>query len=183
MLEAGLQAGRFTAGRLAVNKHFSATEAFVTGGAGGDILVSGSGDRNRAVDGDRVVVELRPKAEWVGRQARLAHTSDQEKDEGCDWERGPEVMATGRVVGVLERRWGSFIASLPREEAGTMEKAAGRRVLAVPYDRRIPKIRILTAQAGKLQGCRVLVRMDAWPVGSQYPQVRSGQSYSVVLCF
>ena len=175
MLEAGLQAGRFTAGRLAVNKHFSATEAFVTGGAGGDILVSGSGDR--------VVVELRPKAEWVGRQARLAHTSDQEKDEGCDWERGPDVMATGRVVGVLERRWGSFIASLPREEAGTMEKAAGRRVLAVPYDRRIPKIRILTAQAGKLQGCRVLVRMDAWPVGSQYPQVRSGQSYSVVLCF
>ena len=62
---------------------------------------------------------------------------------------------------------------MPAEDGGAMERAAGRRVLVCPFDRRVPKIRIVTSQAKQLQGCRVLVRIDSWPANSQYPQVHS----------
>ena len=39
----------------------------------------------------------------------------------------------------------------------------------MPYDYRIPKIRVLTAQSAKLVGQRIVVRIDNWPVNSQYP--------------
>ena len=37
-------------------------------------LISGNGDRNRAVDGDIVVVEILPKSEWKARASRLVET-------------------------------------------------------------------------------------------------------------
>ena len=72
VLQAGLKSGKFVSGRLNVNKHLAQTEAFVSrgsnhersgGGNDGDILIHGNGDRNRAVDGDTVVVEILPKGE------------------------------------------------------------------------------------------------------------------------
>merc|ERR1719232_1026984 len=178
VLEAGLRSGKFVSGRLSVNKHLAMTEAFVarggahekTGSSDADILISGNGDRNRAVDGDIVVVEILPKSEWKSRGSRLVDLEDREKDEGLSWSRGADVMTTGRVVGVLQRNWGSYIASLPREEEDSMDKAAGKRILVIPYNRKIPKIRILTTQYKSLQGHRIKVRIDAWPVSSQYPK-------------
>ena len=123
VLEAGLRSGKFISGRLNVNKHLALTEAFVARGsvheavgeAGGEILISGAGDRNRAVDGDLVVVEILAKSEWKSRGSRLVELDEKEKDgEGLSWDRGADVMTTGRVVGVLERNWGHYIASLPR---------------------------------------------------------------------
>ena len=139
----------------------------------------GNGDRNRAVDGDLVVVEILPKGEWRSRASRLVDNvdTDKEKDEGQSWSRGADVMTTGRVVGVLQRGWGSYIATLPREDEDSLDKAAGKRVLVIPYNRKIPKIRILTTQYRSLQGHRIRVRIDAWPVTSQYPQ---GHFVSVV---
>ena len=116
------------------------------------------------------MVELLPKSEWKSKSTHLIHLEDKEKDEGLNWERGADVMPTGRVVGVMQRNWGDFIATLPREEEDSMEKAAGKRILVYPYNRKIPKIRILTSQFKILQGHRILVRIDAWPVNSQYPQ-------------
>ena len=58
-----------------------------------------------------------------------------------------------------------------------MDKAAGKRILVIPYNRKIPKIRIMTSQYRSLQGHRILVRIDSWPVTSQYPQ---GHFVSVV---
>ena len=62
--------------------------------------------------------------------------------------------------------------TLAREEVDSMDKAAGKRLLVYPYDRRLPRIRILTSQSKALQGSRVVVRIDAWPVTSQFPQVQ-----------
>ena len=51
-------------------------------------------------------------------------------------------MPTARVVGILQRNWRDYIATVPTEEVkGAMEKASGRRILVCPFDRRIPKIR------------------------------------------
>ncbi len=60
-------------------------------------------------------------------------------------------MPTGRVLGILERNWREYIATLPSDENAGMERATGRRVLVCPFDRRIPKIRIQTTQLSKLQ--------------------------------
>ena len=124
ILEAGLRSGKFISGRLNVNKHLSSTEAFVSRGSvheaageagGAEVLVSGVGDRNRAVDGDLVVLEILPKSEWKSRASRLVELDEKEKDgEGLSWDRGADVMTSGRVVGILERNWGQYIASLPR---------------------------------------------------------------------
>ena len=58
---------------------------------------------------------------------------------------------------------------MPRDELDTFQKAGGKRVLVVPYDYRVPKVRIVTAQARKLSGERIVVRIDNWPVNSAYP--------------
>merc|ERR1719334_2474746 len=142
VLESGIKSGKFISGRINVNKHFGQTEAFVargsvnesnkTGGSGNDILIAGNADRNRAIDGDIVVVELLPKSEWKAKSTHLVHLEDREKDEGLKWERGADVMPTGKVVGVLQRNWGNFICTLPKEEDDSMEKAAGKRILVYP---------------------------------------------------
>jgi len=174
VLEAGIKAGKYISGSLNVNKHLSSREAFVSRGGEntkgtGDILVSGRKDRNRAVQGDRVVVELLPKSEWKSRETALVQ-AEEEKDEGRLWSRGADVMPTGQIVGILQRNWRDYIATVPAQDMDAMERAAGRRILVCPYDRRIPKIRILTSQQKKLQGSRILVRIDNWPANSQLPQ-------------
>ena len=42
-------------------------------------------------------------------------------------------------------------------------------MLVVPWDFRIPKIRIGTRQVEALKDCRIIVRIDSWEIGSQYP--------------
>eukprot|EP00039_Didymoeca_costata_P008776 m.116256 g.116256 ORF g.116256 m.116256 type:complete len:890 (+) comp14227_c0_seq8:177-2846(+) len=61
----GLKTQIMTKGRIRVNdKNFQ--QAFIAGGkvSPRDILINGIQDRNRALDGDSVVVQLYPKAEW-----------------------------------------------------------------------------------------------------------------------
>uniref|UniRef100_A0A8V0X405 DIS3 homolog, exosome endoribonuclease and 3'-5' exoribonuclease n=1 Tax=Gallus gallus TaxID=9031 RepID=A0A8V0X405_CHICK len=44
-----------------------------------------------------------------------------------------------------------------------------RRHLFIPADRSIPRIRIETRQADKLEGQRIIVAIDGWPRNSRYP--------------
>ncbi len=179
VLEAGVRKGKFVQGRLEVSKHHSGKEAFVVrqGGSGdkkgfdtGDVLVPGASFRNRAVHGDVVVVQLLPKSEWRSKLNRLAEKK--EKGEGGEeWERRADVCPTGKVVGVVQRNWREYVATIPKEEAeeAAQQRKAGKKILTVPYDRRIPKIRVLTSQAPRLAGQRIVVNIDSWPVNSQYP--------------
>ena len=34
-----------------------------------------------------------------------------------------------------------YVASMPKDELDTFQKAGGKRVLVVPYDYRVPKVR------------------------------------------
>ena len=43
-----------------------------------DILISGNSDRNRAVHGDSVVVELYPKSLWKGRSLAITESQPTE---------------------------------------------------------------------------------------------------------
>ncbi|XP_027053646.1 DIS3-like exonuclease 1 isoform X3 [Pocillopora damicornis] len=176
VLEAGIKAGRFLQGCLNVNKHCAQDEAFVQKSGKGmsdskdsldsDVLITGMVNRNRAVHGDVVVVELFPKSQWKGRSMAIRSS-----DEGADESREDQsdVMPTGRVVGVVQRNWRDYVASFAEnEETQGLRKQAGK-VVVVPWDYRIPKIRISTRQVDSLRDHRIVVRIDLWEVNSMYP--------------
>lgn len=58
---------------------------------------------------------------------------------------------TGRVVGILQRHWRDYVVTFPPREGSQSQSRNSQRILAVPWDRRIPKIRISTQQADALQ--------------------------------
>eukprot|EP00050_Salpingoeca_kvevrii_P012604 m.23790 g.23790 ORF g.23790 m.23790 type:complete len:1095 (-) comp4173_c0_seq1:8-3292(-) len=173
-LEAGVKSGLFVRGALHVNKYEAQTEAFVRvsdslqqrGFAPGDILVHGSGDRNRAVHGDIVVIELYPESQWRTRTRRLKVSSgDEQQDQQSAEQSSGSPVPTGRVIGVLERNWRDYVATIQESQSETSSK-----VLGVPMDMRIPKIRFSTNNAAALKGMRIVLRLDRWPIDSHWPE-------------
>lgn len=78
-------------------------------------------------------------------------------------------MPTGKVVGVLQRNWREYVACFSQdEEIGRGDKKAGK-VLVIPWDYRVPKIRISTRQVDALRDHRIIVRIDSWEPDSMYP--------------
>ncbi|XP_036698648.1 DIS3-like exonuclease 1 isoform X5 [Balaenoptera musculus] len=116
--------------------------------------------RNRSIHGDVVVVELLPKNEWKGRTTALGEN---------DGEFPSEPMPTGRVVGILQKNWRDYVVTFPSKEEVQSQGKNARKILVIPWDYRIPKIRISTQQAEALQDFRVVVRIDSWESTSMYP--------------
>ncbi|XP_034038766.1 LOW QUALITY PROTEIN: DIS3-like exonuclease 1 [Thalassophryne amazonica] len=174
VLKTGIKSGRYVQGTLNVNKHRPQQEAFVTTEVlpskntdrSNDVLVFGMKNRNRAVHGDVVVVTLLPKSEWRGKVTTLSEGSGEDKSEE-DGQSKP--MPTGRVVGILQRNWRDYVVTFPSREEIQCQSRNSQRILAVPWDPRIPKIRISTQQADALQDHRVVVRIDSWEKTSLYP--------------
>ncbi|XP_069572035.1 DIS3-like exonuclease 1 [Brachyistius frenatus] len=178
VLEAGIKSGRYITGTLNVSKHRAQSEAAVTtdglSGKNKDlssgVLVFGSRNRNRAVHGDAVAVELLPKTEWRGTDTALTDGPGDDKSSE-DGETKP--VPTGRVVGILQRNWRDYVVTFPNRDGTPSQTRNSQRILAVPWDRRIPKIRISTQQADALQDHRVVVRIDSWESTSLYPNGHS----------
>lgn len=63
------------------------------------------------------------------------------------------IKSTGRVVGVLQRNWRDYVVTFPTRDGTQSQSRNSQRILTVPWDRRIPKIRISTQQADALQVC------------------------------
>ncbi|KAI7814071.1 DIS3-like exonuclease 1 [Triplophysa rosa] len=174
VLEAGIKSGRYIQGILNVNKHRAQHEAFVryegstnkNSELNSDVLLNGVKHRNRAVHGDMVVVELLPRNEWKGRTTALTEGQGEERTME-DTQSQP--MPTGRVVGILQRNWRDYVASFPPLEEVQSQSRNSQKILLIPWDYRIPKIRISTQQAEALQDCRVIVRLDSWESTSMYP--------------
>ncbi|KAM6980009.1 DIS3-like exonuclease 1 [Aplochiton taeniatus] len=178
VLEAGIKSGRYIQGTLNVNKHRSQHEAFIrlegstnkNAELNSDVFVCGSKNRNRAVHGDMVALELLPKSEWRGRTTALANEPTEEKS-GDEMRSQP--MPTGRVVGILQRNWRDYVVTFPPREETQSQSRNSQRILVTPWDQRIPKIRISTQQADALQDFRVVVRLDSWESTSVYPNGHS----------
>ncbi|XP_054627523.1 DIS3-like exonuclease 1 isoform X2 [Dunckerocampus dactyliophorus] len=178
VLEAGVKSGRYIQGMLNVNKHRALTEAWVTTeglsdkntGLRSEVLVYGNKNRNRAVHGDMVVVELLPKSEWRGKVTVLTEGQGDDKN-GEDIQSQP--VPTGRIVGILQRNWRDYVVTFPARESTQSQSRNSQRILTVPWDYRIPKIRISTQQADALQDHRVVVRIDSWESTSLYPNGHS----------
>ncbi|KAJ2168726.1 hypothetical protein IW139_000438 [Coemansia sp. RSA 353] len=149
-----------------------------------DIVVIGRAALNRACSGDTVVVRLLGNSESSVGEAKAADGDDDDADDAADSEdalaveqieagdEAPVVadkanLATavhGVVVGVVERRWRPYVATLQADVAG------GMRHLAVPVDAAVPKIRMHYADTAAIADRYFVVAVDSWEADSQYPQ-------------
>ncbi|XP_058120010.1 exosome complex exonuclease RRP44 [Anopheles ziemanni] len=135
------------------------------------VLIQGRLNLNRAVDGDVVAIEMLPEREWKAPSDVVL--VDEQNDPGDMIEPDPtfnekaqaEREPTGRVVGIIKRKWRQYCGILlPSHIPGST------RHIFVPAERKIPRIRIETRQAATLLSQRIIVAIDQWPRHSRYPQ-------------
>ncbi|KAH8675907.1 hypothetical protein BX600DRAFT_377283 [Xylariales sp. PMI_506] len=159
------------------------------------LLVLGRDNINRAVDGDVVVVEVLPKDQWKEPSTKIieeeAITKNENADEGSEdliteTERRAlqeEVkrthttstegrpQPTAKVVGIIKRNWRQYVGHVDQSSVSQSAKQGRKQetVFLIPMDKKIPKIRIRTRQAGELLGKRILVTIDSWDRESRHP--------------
>lgn len=163
-----LYQGTFRASRVNFLEGFISVESFTD-----DILVQGREGLNRAVDGDLVAVDIFSKDKWISPSEIILEDEGQvqedvddvlEKEEQLKKTRTKkaEIKPTGKVVGIIRRKWRQYCGILQ----GGME---GVYQLFVPSEKSIPKIRIETRQAEFLKSQKFIVTIDSWPHNSRYP--------------
>ncbi|KAI9322216.1 exosome complex exonuclease RRP44 [Dichotomocladium elegans] len=180
----GIKKGTLIQGSLNVSTH-NVLEATIVGNVEGEpktIFILGRKNMNRCIQGDIVAVELLPKEQW--KKSTSLAVEDEEDEERLFGEEPADItMAetngadnnqvgepTGKVVGVIRKRWrpycGFIVKKSVHSKAGTN---VAENVIFRALDRRIPPIKIRTAQAQSLLGARIVVSIDAWPVNSVHP--------------
>lgn len=160
------------------------------------LLILGRDNSNRAISGDVVVIEVLPQDQWkspstklvdeeavtkndnpdagdneavVTEKERKALQEEVKKAHGKNSEGKPQP--TAKVVGVMKRNWRQYVGHVDSGSTGA-QASSGRRqqnVFVLPMDKKVPKIRVRTRQAGDLLGQRILVTIDAWDRDSRYP--------------
>ncbi|KAI7902436.1 DIS3-like exonuclease 1-like protein [Cokeromyces recurvatus] len=169
-LEIGIKSSRYYSGILRCKKD-NRDQAYVTGSGylGKDILIIGNENRNRSVHGDLVVVELLSETNWTTLSNDISfdtsNTEDEYEENRLKNSITTATQPTGRVVGVLNRNWRSYVATLQEDSS----EIGGSIHLAIPLDPVIPKIRIKYQDVKLIENQRIVVRIDNWPIHSQYP--------------
>jgi len=179
IIDAGIKSGTLFRGIIQVNKHYP-VEAYVrlseqVRGIEGDVLIPSILDRNRAVHGDVVAIELFARSAWNTKSTSgiLSQVEQNFVDESLDnGEVSNRSTPTARVVGIVQRNWRLYAATFQIPERGDQ-----RTLLAVPMDNRIPKVRINTRTGDQFFESRIAIRIDDWPRNSQYP---SGHYVSIL---
>ncbi|OXB66932.1 hypothetical protein ASZ78_014093 [Callipepla squamata] len=176
-LQQGIKSGLYLQGtyRASRDNYLEAT-VWVHGDAeeNKEIIIQGLKHLNRAVHEDIVAVELLEKDEWAAPSSVVLQDDGQNEDDIETEEEKENILKisvnknmlrpTGKVVGIIKRNWRPFCGMLCKSQI-----KEARRHLFTPADRRIPRIRIETRQADKLEGQRIIVAIDGWPRNSRYP--------------
>lgn len=160
------------------------------------LIILGRENSNRAVSGDVVVVEVLPRDQWKAPSTKIVEEDTVAKNDNAEQEEGENVVSerekkalqeevkrahgqssegkpqpTARVVGIIKRNWRQYVGHIDRDSVRSTAKTSRQQqtVFLVPMDKRVPKIRIRTRQAGELLGQRVLASIDSWEKDSRYP--------------
>jgi exosome complex exonuclease DIS3/RRP44 len=160
------------------------------------LIILGRENSNRAVAGDVVVVEVLPKDQWKAPSTKIIEEDILNKNDNPEAEDGETVVSererrllqdevkaahgkgsegqlqpTARVVGVVKRNWRQYVGHIDKASVRLSNKQSRtvQSVFLIPMDKRIPKIRLRTRQAGELLGTRVLVTIDSWDRDSRFP--------------
>ncbi|KAI8340999.1 exosome complex exonuclease RRP44 [Choanephora cucurbitarum] len=179
-IQNGIKKGTLIQASLNVSQH-NVHEATVVGEVEGEmktIYILGRKHFNRSIQGDIVAVQLLPKNEWK-KSASVAIEQDDDEDEekmfGEESEEPIDKMTeddtqaepTGKVVGIIRKKWRPYCGFIVKKTIPNDNRPAN--VLFRAIDRRIPAIRIKTAQAQTLMGKRIVVSIDSWPITSALP--------------
>lgn len=160
------------------------------------LIILGRENSNRAISGDVVVVEVLPQDQWKAPSTKIVEEDTVAKNDNAEQEEGENVVnerekralqeevkrahgqstegkaqPTARVVGIIKRNWRQYVGHIDRDSVRSTAKTSRQQqtVFLVPMDKRVPKIRIRTRQAGELLGQRVLATIDSWDKDSRYP--------------
>ena len=74
------------------------------------------------------------------------------------------MQPTGKVVGIINRKWRQYCGILIPNPI----KNATKHIF-VAAEKSIPKVRVETRQIEQLKNCKVVVALDSWPRHSRYP--------------
>jgi hypothetical protein len=174
IIQEGLRNKTLVKGKLTVTKD-NIKEAIVLSSGGSDdsssyFINQTKGYFNRALHEDIVIVKPLPRQEWtspVGRR-RLVHVQPDDNDiTGTHDQTSPDVVSpipSGRVVAIVNESRRQFVATMV--DTPMNDESA---CLVLPMDMRIPKIRIKTNGWRRFVGQRLLVQVERWEVGSNYP--------------
>ncbi|SMR45388.1 unnamed protein product [Zymoseptoria tritici ST99CH_3D1] len=162
------------------------------------LIIQGRENSNRAVSGDIVVLEMLPKSQWKAPSSKVIEEDDLTKNDNAENEDDSsealttekerkalqeeakrahgkvnegKPQPTAKVVGIIKRNWRQYVGHIDKDsvKSGAKQSRSQQTVFLVPMDKRIPKIRVRTRQAGELLGKRVLVTIDSWDRESRYP--------------
>ncbi|KAI8954395.1 RNB domain-containing protein [Xylaria longipes] len=161
------------------------------------LLILGRDNINRSVDGDVVVVEVLPQDQWKAPSTKIIEEEAITKNESADNDEGAADVVTekerralqeevkktqgqttegrpqptAKVVGVIRRNWRQYVGHVDPSSVSQTARQGRKQesVFLIPMDKKIPKIRIRTRQAGELLGNRILVTIDSWDRESRHP--------------
>jgi len=170
-ITAGVKSGKLMQGAFFLSRtNFLEGTVLVEGRE--PILVQGLEGMNRAVDGDTVAVQLLDKKDWTGESEVVLEDNGYDAGDTLDKDnklledaaKSKDVQCTGRVVGIVRRKWRQYCGMLQPNPV----KGSNRHIF-VAAEKKIPKVRIETRQADTLASQRIIVAIDSWPRTSRYP--------------
>jgi VacB/RNase II family 3'-5' exoribonuclease len=164
-INVGLQDGSLYCGKLDVTKQ-NFREAYVTTTNGRFFIDQGLGHFNRAIHHDIVIVKPLPENQWgrpVGRRRIVLNDNTEENDADID-DNTASPVPSAIVVAIKSPSRRRYVATLLDTPS-----IDDRAIIVVPIDSRIPRIRIQTKSWQKLESQRLLVEIDGWEFGSNYP--------------
>lgn len=159
-INGGIKTGKLHQGVFYLNRTNFQEGSVNVEGLDEPILVQGLEQLNRAVDGDVVAVELLEKVKWSAPAEVVLEdegydpgdTLEQDKDVLEQAIKARDVKPTGKVVGIIRRKWRQYCGMLQENPSGSQ----ATRHIFVPAEKKIPKIRIETRQACLLKGQRII---------------------------
>lgn len=169
----GVKSGQLLVGVFYLSRTNYTEASILVEGRDQPVLIQGIAHQNRALDGDRVALELLPEKEWRCESEIVLEDDGQDPgDTLTEVKTGPgsdgssrQVQPTGRVVGIVQRKRRQYCGVLLPSPVPN-----ATRHLFVPAEKKIPRVRIETRQVQRLTGQRIIVTIDAWPRHSRYPQ-------------
>ncbi|KAJ5983796.1 Exosome complex exonuclease dis3 [Penicillium waksmanii] len=192
----GLRAGNLHQGTFNVSPYNYLEASVKVPAFNRPLLILGRDNSNRAISGDMVVIEILPQDQWKSPSTKIVDEEAVTRNDNPDSEETEAVVSqnerkalqeevkkahgknsegkpqpTARVVGMVKRGWRQYVGHVDAGSTGS-QAASGRRqqtVFVLPMDKKVPKIRVRTRQAGDLIGQRILVTIDTWERDSRYP--------------
>lgn len=142
-----------------------------------NVYIVGRKHMNRSIQSDIVAIEVLPKSEWKTTasvaieeeedEAESKEAAGQGNSENMDIDDALPAMPTGKVVGIIRKKWRPYCGYIAKKSIhGSEGSAATQNVIFRAMDRRIPSIKIRTTQAHALAGQRIVVSIDSWPTNS-----------------